>query len=357
MNGAREGRGIVWYCTIEIVVKAVRDRWFLALASLLMLGLVGSGLYVWKRNRVPAPKAQEAPKPLPEPALPPGAEVSFTSVIQAQVVAPVGAPIDGTLESIEVEVGGEVAEGQLLGRIKNLGLELAEAEARQELERVQTRVNNLESSLIAARLEVSRANADADRSRAEFERAAKAAERQRMLYAEKATPRLTYEKAQKDFAQAKTEYDTLREQARQAEDRVQSVTRDLDAAKRALDEKKDAAEATRAELTVSEIHAPVGGILVAAGAKVGDDVEPTMRDLFQIAVNPSQLQAIIEPEERIAAKLTEGLPALVQVLEISSDAISGEVKKTESGQWKVEFTTGDVNIKPGLNAIVKVKLP
>jgi len=338
-------------------VKAVRDRWFLALASLLMLGLVGGGIYAWKRGKAPVRKAQEAPQPLPEPALQPGAEVSFTSVIQAQVVAPVGAPIDGTIESIEVEVGAEVYEGQLLARIKNLGLELAQAEAQQELERVQTRVNNLESSLIAARLEVSRANADADRSRAEYERTGKAAERQRMLYAEKATPRLTYEKAQRDFAQAKTEYESLREQARIADDRAQSITRDLDAARRALDEKKDAAEATRAELAISEVHSPVDGVLVSASAKAGDEVEPTMKDLFQVAVDPSQLQVIIEPEERIANKLTEGLPALVQVLEISGDAISGEVKKTASGQWKVEFTTGDVNIKPGLNAIVKVKLP
>ncbi len=338
-------------------MKAVRDRWFLALASLLMLGLAGGGIYAWKRGKAPTQKTQEAPQPLPVPALQPGAEVSFTSVIQAQVVAPVSAPIDGTIESIEVEVGAEVYEGQLLARIKNLGLELAQAEAQQELERVQTRVNNLESSLIAARLEVSRANADADRSRAEYERTDKAAERQRMLYAEKATPRLTYEKAQRDFAQAKTEYESLREQARVADERVQSISRDLDAARRALDEKKDASEATRAELAISEVHSPVDGVLVSARANAGDEVDPTMKDLFQVAVDPSQLQVIIEPEERIANKLTEGLPALVQVLEISGDAISGEVKKTASGQWKVEFTTGDVNIKPGLNAIVKVKLP
>lgn len=357
MNAAREGCVIVGYCTIVIVVKAVRDRWFLALASLLMIGLVGGGIYAWRRGQAPAKKVEAPPPPLPEPEVLPGAEVSFTSVLQAQVVAPVAAPIDGAIGSIEVEVGAEVYEGQLLARIQNLGLELAQAEAQQELERVQTRVNNIESSLISARLEVSRALADADRARGEYEKADKAAERQRLLYAEKATPRLTYEKAQRDFEQAKTEYDSLREQSRIAEERVQSITLDLDAARRALDEKKDALEGTRANLAISEVHAPVDGLLVAASAKVGDEVDPTMKDLFQIAVDPSLLQVIIEPDERIAPKLSEGLPALVQVLEISSDAISGEVKKTASGQWKVEFTTGDVNIKPGLNAIVKVKLP
>lgn len=339
------------------MVKAVRDRWFLALASLLMLGLVGGGIYVWKRGKAPAQKVQEAPPPLAEPVLQPGAEVSFTSVIQAQVVAPISAPIEGTLETIEVEVGAEVSEGQLLARIKNLGLESAQAEAQQDLERVQTRVNNLESSLIAARLEGSRVFADADRARGEYEKSDKAAERQRMLYNEKATPRLTYEKAQKDFAQAKAEYDALREQARQAEARVQNTTLELDAAKRALDEKKESLEGARADMAVSEVHSPVDGVVVSVNGKVGDEVERSMKDLFQVAVDPSQLQVIIEPDERIAEKMTEGLPALVQVLEISSDGISGEVKKTESGQWKVEFTTGDVNIKPGLNAIVKVKLP
>ena len=44
------------------------------------------------------------------------------------MVAPVSAPIEGTLEAVEVEVGAEVSEGQLLARIKNLGLEAAQAE-------------------------------------------------------------------------------------------------------------------------------------------------------------------------------------------------------------------------------------
>jgi multidrug efflux pump subunit AcrA (membrane-fusion protein) len=336
------------------MAKPIRDRWFLALASLVMLALVGGGVYAWKRRAAPSTPV----KPVAEEAAPAaGAEVSFTGVIQAQVVAPVAAPIDGTLETVEVEVGSEVFEGQLIARIKNLGLETEQAEAQQEVERVQTRINNLESTLIAARLEASRAGADAERARLEYEKAEKAATRQQLLYNEKATPRLTYEKAQRDLAQAKTEYDAAREQARQAEERVAGTLRELDAAKRMLEEKTASLEAARADMAVSEVHAPVDGLLVAAAAKVGDEVEPGMKDLFQIAVDPSKLQVLLEPEAAVAAKLAEGLPAIVQVLELSSDAIAGEVKKTESGQWKVEFTTGDSNIKPGLNAIVKVKLP
>lgn len=336
--------------------KPFRDSWFLALASLFLLALVGGGVWAWRKAKAPAAPAPVVQKPV-EPVIPPGQEVSFTSTLQAQVVVAVPSPIEGVLESVEMEAGTEVAEGQLLGRIKNQGLESAQAESQQEVERVQTRINNLESSIIQGRLELSRAMADAERARAEFDKTEKFANRQQLLYNEKATPRLTYEKAQKDYAQAKSDYDTARETSRQADERLKVLTQDLDAARRMMDEKNKLLEAAKSDQSLAEVHSPVDGVLVKATKAVGEEVDPSIRDLFQIAVDPSLLEVLIDPDPNVAGKLQEGLPALVQVLEISGDAMTGEVKKTGSGQWKVEFTTGDPNIKPGLNAIVKVKLP
>lgn len=334
------------------------DRWFLAIASLLLLSITGAGVALWRRSKVvpkpPAPVAQKAPAPA-EPSAP--AELSFTGNIQAQVIVPVPAPIDGTVESVAVEVGHDVFEGQLLARIKNDGLESAQAEAQQEVERSQTRINNLESSLISARLEASRATADQDRARAEFERAERAANREQMLFREGATARLKFEKAQKDFEKAKTDYDSIRELARTAQERITATAQELEAARRVLDERKTGLEGAKADLQMAEVHSPVDGVVSGVRANAGEQVDISIKDLFQIAVDSSKLEILLDAPPDVLAKLREGLPALVQVLEVSQDGFSGEVKKNGQGQFKVEFASPDPNVKPGLSAIVKVKLP
>jgi multidrug efflux pump subunit AcrA (membrane-fusion protein) len=336
------------------VIRRFSDKWFLATASVLLLALISGAALLYQRSRTPpaAPPTASA-----EPVLPPGSEISFTGLVQARQVVLVPPPMDGTLESVEVEVGQEVFEGQLLARIKNPALESSRDAAREDRERAQSRVNNLESSLIAARLESSRAAADASRAKLEFEKAEKLALRQQMLMREGATARLVHDKAQKDYQMASADYQALRDTERQAQNRVDSLVRDLEAARRALEEKNNQLEAATADLEGAEVVSPVDGILIAARGNPGDEITLAMEDLFQIAIDPGRLQVNIDPDPPARNRLSDGLPALVQVLEISSDALSGELKIGEDGKVRVEFTTTDPYLKPGLNAIVKIKLP
>lgn len=264
--------------------------------------------------------------------------------------------MEGTLDRVEVDEGGEVEEGQTIARIKNLGLESSQQAAQEDLDRVQTRVNNLESGLISARLEASRATADSDRLRIEYERISKSAQREQMLFKEGATARLRYEKSQKDLESAQTEYDAARNTARLADDRVVATARDLEAAKRQLDEKQKSVEGAKADLEATEVKSPANGIYLSAKVKPGEEVDPSMEDLFRVAVNPMELTVPLEADPKTAEKLKAGLPASVQILEYSGDAISGELTKDEKGSWRVDFLAPDPMIKPGLNASVKIKL-
>lgn len=331
-----------------------RDRLFIALASVALIGVAGTGFYFWRLKAEPPKKVETPAAPVAEQ--PTVNEISFTGTIQARNLIPMAPPIDGTLEALDVAEGDEVFEGQPLARIKNEGLQAAFDQATQELEQIQSRIHNLESALIAARLETSRALADAQRSQAEFDRIEKLATRQQLLYREGATARLTYEKAQKDLELATSERNSLREAARQAEERVQFLMRDIDNAKKTVDERNRNLEAAKADLQSAEVLSPVDGLLITAKPKVGDQVDANMKDMFVIAVAPEELEVPIEPDPKIAAKIKDGAPALIQIPELSQDGIEGEVRRDEDGKFHVEFEASDATIKPGLNAIVKIRL-
>ncbi|MBK5295433.1 MAG: hypothetical protein JJE04_27615 [Acidobacteriia bacterium] len=338
--------------TREETLRPASGIWLLIAASVAVAAIAAGAVYFLLR-----PKPAPPPLAAVEPALAPGTEVSFSGTVQARNVVLVPAPIEGTLENVEVETGHEVFEGQLLARIKNTSLESSKAAAMEVMENAQSRVNNLESALIAARLEASRASAEASRARLEFEKAEKLALRQQMLLREGATARVAHDKAQKDFQGASADHDAMRSKAKMEQERVESLVRDLESARKKLEEASTQLEAATADLTGAEVLSPVDGVLTAMRATSGDAVTMDILDLFQIGVDPGQLQVAIDPDPRVKAKLRAGLPALVQVLELSRDGVEGEVKFTEEGKVLVEFSTADPYLRPGLSAIVKIKLP
>jgi multidrug resistance efflux pump len=289
--------------------------------------------------------------------LPPGAEVSLDGLIQAPEVVLVPAPIEGTVEVLFVDPGAEVFQGQLLARIRNTTLEASRNEAFEDLERARQRVSNIESGLIAARLELSRAEAEAGRARAEFDRKQQAYNRQQMLYREGATPRLTYEKAQKEFETAKLDFDASSELARQARERVDSMLRDLDNARRQVDERQAEFEAASAQFSAGDVLSPVDGVVIATRAQAGAEVSPEVEDLFQIGSGLSVLHVVVQPEPPILKRLQPKLPALVMLLEWSPEPVEGEIVSVDAGKVLVAFSRPDPAIRPGMNASVRFKLP
>src|SRR6516165_3143561 len=105
----------------------------LLFSGIVALAAAGAGA-LWLLRRparvAVAPIASSATLPM---------EVTLPGRIRAQQVVAVPSPADGTVEMMAVEAGQDVYEGQLLGRIRNTGLESAQQQALLELQRAAQR--------------------------------------------------------------------------------------------------------------------------------------------------------------------------------------------------------------------------
>lgn len=331
----------------------MRGKWLLLGGIAILVAVAAGALSVFHRAQ---PSKAPAAKPQLVPMAFAGSEVSLPGKIEVQKVIPIAAPIDGVLEQVFVEPGQEVFEGQLLARVRNTQLDSTNEAAKMELEQVQTRVSTLDSSLIATRLEASRARADAARARSEYDRTLKAYQRQQMLVNEGATPRLVFEKAGREFNAAKEDYDTRDTLAKQADERVDMLTRQLDDARNVLAEKQAALDAAKADIAAGEIHSPVDGLLLGVKAKSGEEVNRTMTDLLQLAADLSSLQVVLDPEPPVLERIHPGQVAGVRVAEFPNEEFPGTVREIRGTQVIVEFISPSPAIKPGLTAQVRIKL-
>jgi HlyD family secretion protein len=330
----------------------MRGKWLLAGGSAILVALA-LGALTRLRHQVSA-KATEVRKS-PAADTPPH-ELSLPGKIQAQHVIPVGAPVTGTIDSFLVDVGQDVYEGQLLAHIASQGLEAAREEAVRAAQNAQEKVNAVEGRIIAARLEASRARADVNRSRDQFERAEKTYLRQQMLNREGATPRLVYEKAEHEFETARTEFNSLDEIARQAESRAGDLIRDLDAAKRTLEERNAEVESATAQSAGAEIRSPVSGILVARNGEPGKLIGPEeAKDLLEIAADLSRLTVTIHVEPPALQRIHPGQDALVLVADLSG-VIPASVKEIKGSDVTLNFMSPSPVIRPGMTAQVRLKL-
>ncbi len=320
-------------------------------ASVTLLALVG--ITVTMLSRISAKKTKPTALVIQAP---PSVEIHLSGKIRAQSVVNVSPPIEGTVGALFADIGQEVFEGQLLARITNEGLETGQQMAQKILDNAQSRVNTLEGEIVLARLEASRARADANRARTEYDRLSQVFRRQQMLLAEGATPRLTYEKASRDFEMAQSESRTLEQVATQAESRMNELVKSLDADKRALDEKSADMETAKARAMATEVVSPVPGMVVARNAEVGQPAGPDRGDFFQIATQLSQLEVVLDPDPPAMRRIRLGQAALVSLPEQGSDGMLGAVKAIQGAQVIVAFTSPSPAVKPGMLAQVRIKV-
>ena len=269
---------------------------------------------------------------------------------------PVGTSVAGTIDAFLADVGQEVFEGQLLARIASQGLEAAQQEAARAAQNAQEKVSSIENRVIAARLEASRSRAEANRSRDQFQRAEKAYQRQDMLVREGATPRLVYEKAEREFETARSEFNSLDELARQAEDRVSGLMKEQEAAAHALAERNAELENARSNSGSAELHSPVSGFIVARKGEAGQSISlEEGKDLFEITTDISHLEVVTEPDPDSLKRLRPAQSALLFVADLPG-AIPGTLKEIKRGGAIFEFTSPTPVIRPGMTAQVHVTL-
>jgi multidrug resistance efflux pump len=328
----------------------MKPRWLIS-ALLAIVLFVAAGVYAVRR-RAPAPNSVQ---PIAQNTRP--AEISLPATLRAARTVAVPVPIEGKIEAFLVEVGDEVYEGQLLAHVRSEALEAVKQAAETDLEGAETRVRTLEASLSAARLEASRASADASRVRNDLDRASKNFQRQKMLLDAGATPRLVFEKAQNEYTALEAESKKLDLVSSSADERITSVQRELDAARKLLQGKSEDLETVTAHLGTGDVLSPATGVVVSRKGQPGDIVHPSMNDLFQIASDLSTMQAVAEASPAQIAGIKPGQPATVVLAEMGGEMLQGAIANIENGTITVEFANPDVQIKPGLTAQIRLKLP
>ena len=285
------------------------------------------------------------------------AEINLNGRVEAQHVVAVGAQVTGTIAEVLVDAGQEVFAGEVLARVSNLGLETARDGASRAVEVAQARLEKAGAALVAARLEATRARADATRARTELDRAERTLERQRMLNREGATPRLVYEKAQRDFEQAQAQAQSLEDLARVAQNSVDAAAKEQESARATLDEHSKDLEEAKAQLQIAEVRAPVDGTVVERKGEAGTAVGPQeLAEMFRIAVDLGELQVVVTPDAETVKRLQTGDPAVVTVAEAGAEGIAGSVSKIEGGTVTVSFGSADAAVKPGMAAAVRIPL-
>lgn len=330
----------------------MRGKWLLFGGCLILLAIAAGAITVWRQQQ--AKPAAVAPPPAP---VEPSGDLSLTGKIEARNVVPVKAPSSGTVEEYLVNEGEEVYEGQLVARLQNPTLSTERDQAKERADKTQERLNQLESQMLAARLEVSRGRAELARIKDDYARADRAYQRQSMLNQQGATPRLTFEKAQKEFEGLRADLETTTARQQVAEGRITDLTRDIDATRKSLEERNSELEAAEANLQATQVHAPVDGIILKRKGDAGVEIQQGEDDLFEIATDLGNLQVVVEINAAQQAKLKEGAPALVFLTEMGNEPMNGELARVADGRAIVLFQNPNPLVKPGLTAQVKIRLP
>jgi multidrug resistance efflux pump len=317
----------------------------LVIAALLLLALAAVFLRPHRSEVLPAPL------PVVSVAAP---EITLSGTIQAAHVVNVPVPVDGAVDQFMADVGQHVLEGQVLARIKNPRFAAALQIAKLNVEQAQNHLNQLESALIAAQLEVSRCEADAMRVKSDLEQAEKAFERQQAMFREGVTPRLAYEKTEREYNSLKAAAQNLAATAKNATDRVDSSTKDLDPARKALAQKTSDLEDAEAGMAVGEVTSPADGVVIERRGKLLQPVTPAISDLFQIAGDPPALEVVAVIQSQMAARIQPGRTVEIEIASVPGPTV-GTVRELKSGQVFIDIPNPSPALARDMAVQIRIK--
>jgi multidrug resistance efflux pump len=329
----------------------MRGKWVLLSVAAVLAGVAGGALSLRNWHPAPAPLLRAAGA-----AVLPANQVTLSGAIRPQHVVGVGAQVSGVIDAFLVDVGQDVYQGEVLAHIGSQGLESSREAAVSAVDHAQERINRAESAVAAARLDQSRADAEAQRARFAMERAQTAFSRQQLLFSQGATPRLVYEKAQKEYDDARTEFAVMDKAAHATADSVQNALQEVASAQKILADENRRLEDSQAAFEAADVHSPVDGLLVGRSGEIGKSAQEFGANLFQIATDMYALEVALSPDPPILKRIRPGQPALVLIPDLQSAGITGDVKQIKGTQVLVEFNSTIPAIRPGMLADVRLRL-
>lgn len=324
----------------------MRNSKWIAAAAILAIAAIGVG-WTFKHQPKPAPH-----KPAPAVATTfQGPEITLTGRLQSRTTEQVDAEIAGVLDAWFVDVGQEVYEDQLVGRIRNADLDAAVQSTQTALDKAEIRIAQLEAQSTSVRLEVSRTTADQIRTRNELDRIEKIYQRQKNLMDAGAIARLTFEKTESDYTAAKIEAATRDASAKDAQDKAASLQRDTEEAKRGLADLTAAVEKAKEAVAEGDLHSPADGIVLTRDVHQGEKVEESSKALMTIATNLIAPAVSLTLEPAILARIRAGQKAFIR---LSEAEYPGEVKELRGAEVIVEFVVPKPITQLGTPAQVRI---
>jgi HlyD family secretion protein len=324
--------------------------WKWPAAAAMAVLIVAGAVLMYRKPHAPPPKP--APPPVVV-ALP--AEIGIAGRIEATKVVSVPVPMDGVIEQLVADVDDDVVVGDVLARIKNPKIAAAQQKSEEVAGHARNRVAELETALIGAELEASRSDADATRARLEFEKAEKTYEREKMLMSEGITPRLVYEKAEREYNTLKAQTQDLSEAAKKAAEHLTSLKAELESARRAAEQRANDSDNAQSTIIAGEVRSPAEGVVIARHGAQGDPVTRKIKDFFQIAVNLTALQVVAAPQPPELQRIHAGQTAAIVIAD-TPGVTAGKVREIKAGQVFIDFTSPSLSIRPGMSVQVKIKV-
>ncbi len=324
----------------------MRKSWLIAGGAIVAVAAIGL-LAPWvMHRRKPAPtKAVAAVATFIE-----GPEIRLTGALQPQTTERVDAPVAGILDSWFVDVGAEVYEDQLVGRIRNADLDAALQTAQAAVDRAELRIAQLDAQVMSTKLEVSRTDADQIHAHNELDRIEKVYQRYKLLMAADAIARLTFEKTEADYKSAKTEAANRDAASKDAQEKAAALDHDSEEAKSALADRTSALEKAKQDIAECDLHSPADGLVLTRDIHQGDKVEAKSA-LMTIATDLTKLAVSLAPDPRALARIRTGQHAFVRVSDAELPGDVHEVRGTDVIVW---FTAPEPIMKFGTAAQVRI---
>lgn len=172
---------------------------------------------------------------------------------QASVMPKISAPV----KAFAVNRGDHVAKGQLLATLENRDLEAAVAEAKQLYEQALAAQRNTTGAQLPE--DSTKARQDVTAAKEALDAAQKVYESRKQLFEEGALARRLVDEANVSYVQARSQYDIANEHLRALDqvgrpEQTKSAQAQADAAKARYD-------AAVAQLSYSQIHSPIAGVV------------------------------------------------------------------------------------------------
>lgn len=326
----------------------MRGKWLLISLAAVLAG-AGAGALSLRWKGRPAVPVQKPAAALIQTA----PQVTLSGKLRPQHITTVKADVDGNIDAFLVNVGDDVFTDEVLARIGGSGLESQRDAAAAAVNDAEGVVGRAESTVSNARMEASRAEADQQRARSELDKMRAVYERQQTLNNAGATPKLTWEKAQRDFQSAQQGYDVMDKAARLSAEQLQTSLNVLSAAQKEVLDRNQLLEAARNNMQSAEVRSPVDGTVVGRNGEVGS---PAGADLFDIATDMYALEVALEPEPQVLKRLRPGQPALILIPDLQSAGIEGQIREIKGNEVIVEFYSTLAAIRPGMPVDVRLKL-